>query len=125
MTFSIKQTGSWDDTAKWMAKNANQDPMSILKKYGEEGVSRLSVSTPVESGKTASSWEYAIDETKEGYTIRWYNTNKPDGVPVVILLQYGHGTKDGGYVQGRDFINGPTRAVFDRMASELWKEVKR
>ena len=97
--------------------------MGILDKYGREGVEALSAATPVDSGKTASSWKYDIEHSSRGASISFSNTNINKGVNIAIILQYGHGTRNGGYVQGRDYINPAIQPVFDRIVNEAWKEV--
>ena len=95
----------------------------ILDKYGHAGVSALAGATPMESGKTANSWTYEI-ETKGGYsTITFLNTNVNNGVNIALILQYGHGTGTGGWVEGRDYINPAIRPVFDKLADDAWKEI--
>lgn len=84
----------------------------------------LSKATPVDTGKTASSWSYEIVVTREGYTIYWDNSNVNRGISIALLLQYGHGTRNGGFVEGRDYINPALRPIFDQMADEAWREVK-
>ncbi len=121
---NVTHSGSFHNLDRWMSRVSNIDPLDILHKYGREGVTRLSMATPYYTGQTASSWNYAIDRTSQGYSIQWFNTERSEGVPVVILLQYGHATRNGGYVQGIDFINEPTRRIFEKMAQELWKEVR-
>lgn len=95
----------------------------ILEKYAKLGVSVLSSATPVDSSLTSQSWGYEVKVENGSYSITWTNSNVQNGVPVVILLQYGHATKNGGYVQGYDFINPSLRPVFDQLSNELWKEV--
>lgn len=97
--------------------------MKILDKYGQAGVNALSAATPIDSGATASSWYYEITESKGNYTITWSNSNVADGVPIVILIQYGHATKNGGYVQGIDFINPTLKPMFKKIADDAWMEV--
>lgn len=99
--------------------------MSILKKYGEIGVSRLKSATPVKSSKTANSWAYKITNKGKDYSIQFYNTNIVNGANIAILLQYGHGTKHGGYVHGKDYINPAVKSTFEEMTNELIKEVGR
>ena len=95
-----------------------------LHKYGTEGVAALAAATPEDTGETARSWRYRIKYTANGLKIEWYNTNKVgDGIPVAILLQYGHATKNGCWIEGRDYINPVTQPIFDRMAKEVWAEV--
>lgn len=98
---------------------------SQLDKYGREGVKALSEATPVDTGKTASSWYYEIDRRNGSLSISFYNSNINKGVPIAIILQYGHGTKNGGWVQGRDYINPAIQPIFDRIADEAWEEVTR
>ena len=94
---------------------------SVLDKYGRQGVAALQMYTPKDSGETANSWKYEIFNLG----IAWSNTNVTDnGTPVAILLQYGHGTKNGGYVQGRDYINPALQPIFDEIADNCWKEVE-
>ena len=93
--------------------------LQIFNKYGQKGVQALSSATPVDSGKTASSWNYEI----RGTSIYWTNDNINKGVNIAVILQYGHGTRNGGYVQGRDYINPAIRPIFDSMVDEIWKEV--
>ena len=95
----------------------------ILEKYGQMGVEALRSATPIDSGKTAESWGYEISVGKEGATIYWTNTNQNKGVYIAVILQYGHGTGTGGYVQGIDYINPAIRPVFDKIAEEAWMEV--
>ena len=95
----------------------------MLEKYGQEGVKILSEATPVDSGKTANSWDYKIVKTKSTTTIEWINTNVVDGVSIAIILQYGHGTENGGYIQGRDYINPIMRPLFDKLLDEMWRGV--
>lgn len=87
------------------------------------GVDALSAATPVDTGKTAASWGYVITRTSDTATITWTNSNVNNGVPIALILQYGHGTGTGGYVKGRDYIKPAIRPVFDELANELWKEV--
>lgn len=94
-----------------------------LEQYAAEGVKALSLATPVNSGETASSWSYEIKDDGETTTIEFHNSNIKNGFPVAIMLQYGHGTGTGGYVQGRDYINPVIRPLFDKIAENAWKEV--
>lgn len=96
---------------------------SILDKYGRKGVSALAAATPVDSGLTASSWSYEIENTKESAKITFNNSNIQNGVPIAIILQYGHGTGTGGWVQGRDYINPAIQPIFDQIVDDAWKEV--
>ena len=100
-------------------KNARQ----ILNKYGKRGVDALSKNTPVETGVTAASWNYEIHESKGKYEIVWTNSNVNKGVSIAVLIQYGHGTRNGRYVSGIDYINPALAKIFDQMADEVWREV--
>lgn len=96
---------------------------NILTKYANEGVNALRSATPVQTGKTANSWSYKIERTGSGASIFWTNSNINNGVNIAVILQYGHGTGTGGYVQGRDYINPAMRPVFDKIADSAWREV--
>ena len=123
MLVTFKNRGDFSKTDKFFNRLLRRDYLNVLEKYGQQGVAALSASTPVKTGKTASSWEYIITHTPTESKIEWVNTNVVAGTNVVILLQYGHGTKNGGYVVGRDFINPALKPIFDKMADEAWKEV--
>jgi hypothetical protein len=119
----IKHKGNFNKTEKFLRGAVTSDYVRILEKYGREGVTALASATPIDSGETANSWDYEIRPFPGGVVICWINTNIIDGVPVAILLQYGHGTRNGGYVYGRDYINTAIRPIFDRISNELWREV--
>ncbi len=97
----------------------------LLDKYGKDGVAALSSATPVDSGNTVNSWYYEIENKKGQVRINFLNSNINQGVPIAIILQYGHGTGTGGWVQGRDYINPAIQPVFDRILQDIWKEVTR
>lgn len=97
--------------------------VEILKRYGQEGVRALASATPVDSGATAAAWDYEIEQNGDSYSIYWTNSNVNDGVPIAVILQYGHGTGTGGYVQGIDYINPAMQPVFERIANDAWEEV--
>lgn len=122
---SFTQKGDFAKTFQFLNSSKKININSILSKYGEMGVSALSRNTPMDSGKTANSWYYKITEKNNKTTITWYNKNVVNGVNIAIILQYGHGTKNGGYVSGRDYINPALKTIFDNMADEVWKEVTR
>lgn len=119
----ITSKGSFQKTKSFLKKASKIDYRSILEKYAKEGVRALERATPVDTGLTARSWDYEISVTRSGYSISWTNSNVVDGVPIAIILQYGHGTRNGGYVQGIDYINPAIRPIFDKIQEELWKEV--
>ena len=121
---SLSSTGSFKKTRTFLNYLKGNDIMSILNSYGKQGVSALSAATPVESGLTADSWYYEVEKKSGSYTIRWCNNNTRSGVPIAILLQYGHGTGTGGYVSGRDYINPAIKPVFDNISDAVWKAVK-
>ena len=120
---TFKQTGNFNKTIRFIEKNNILQYKQILDRYAREGLMALQAATPVESGETATSWNYKI--TQKGTTIKitWTNSHVVDGVPIAILLQYGHATRNGGYVQGKDYINPALKPVFDKIAEEAWKEV--
>ena len=119
----ITQKGDFKKATSYLEKLKDAIQLSSFDKYGREGVSALSSATPVDSGKTASSWYYKIERTKNTISIAFYNSNVNKGVPIAIILQYGHGTGTGGWVEGRDYINPAIQPIFDKMAEEAWKEV--
>ncbi len=124
----IKVKGSYDKTEKFLKDN--ETPLirlrNVLEKYGREGISALSADTPVDAGETASSWDYRIEEAPGRISLVFTNNNTTyTGIPIAILLQYGHGNGRGGYVQGRDYINPSIQPVFDKLAEAAWKEVNK
>lgn len=119
----ISQKGDFKKSITYMEKLKEAIQLSSFDKYGQAGVNALSSATPVDSGKTASSWYYKIERTKNTISIAFYNSNVNKGVPIAIILQYGHGTGTGGWVLGRDYINPAIQPIFDKMAEEAWKEV--
>lgn len=121
----IVHRGNFKNTERFLRKNKKLDISDILKIYGELGVEALSANTPVESGETANSWSYEIVKDRDGWRIYWRNSHVNKGIPIAILIQYGHGTGTGGYVEGRDFINPALRPVFDELANKAWEEVTR
>lgn len=120
---AIKQTGDFKKVDKFLKRMNKADFRKYLQRYAEVGVSRLSSATPIDSGETAASWGYEIHKSGGTYKITWTNSHINKGVAIAILIQYGHGTGGGAYVQGRDFINPAIRPVFDKIAEEIWKEV--
>lgn len=120
---TIKQSGDFKKTEKFLKQVTMSKYLHIFEKYGRQGVIALSEATPIESGETSKSWNYKIKRTSRGITITWTNSHIIDGVPIAIILQYGHGTRNGGYVQGRDYINPIVKPIFDQIISDIWKEV--
>lgn len=125
MNISIKSKGDWNKTFSFLDKASKVFfNKSLLNRYGEMGVRALREATPKDTGDTANSWSYEIEENNGSVRIIWKNdSTTKDGIPIVVLLHYGHGTRNGGYVQGRDFINPAMRPVFDKIAKEAWEEV--
>ena len=120
---TITSKKGWNKTEKLLKNSLGDKWFSVLEKYGSQGVQALSAATPTESGKTASSWDYKIVKKGGKVSVIWNNSNIKDGVNIAVILQYGHGTGTGGYVQGRDYINPALRPIFDAMADAAWKEV--
>lgn len=121
ITFAGK--GDFSKTNRYFEKLLKAIKLDNMDKYGRAGVAALSSATPVDSGKTASSWSYQIEQSSSSVSIQFLNSNINKGVPIAIILQLGHGTGTGGYVQGRDYINPAIQPIFDQMAEEAWKEV--
>ena len=121
--FFLSSKGDFKNLEKLLKKSLGRDYRSVLDKYGQQGVQALSAATPVDSGKTASSWSYNIVERNDSLSVEWYNTNINKGVNIAIILQYGHATRNGGYVAGRDYINPALQPIFDKLADAAWKEV--
>lgn len=120
---SFRQKGDFSKTARYLERLKKSVRAEILEKYGREGVNALSSATPVDSGLTAASWYYKIEDAKDSISIQFLNSNQNDGVLIAIILQYGHGTGTGGWVQGRDYINHALQPIFDKLSEEVWKEV--
>ena len=120
---SFKCAGNYNKTNSFLEKMLSVTKMDELDKYGKAGVKALSAATPTDTGETANSWSYEIIRSKNGATISWINSHVDNGVNVAIILQYGHGTRNGGWVEGRDYINPAMQSIFDAMAESAWKEV--
>ena len=117
--------GDFKKTRKFLMKSQQMDFDSLLKTYAEEGVNALKSATPVRTGKTADSWSYEIIKTRKQISICWNNSNINEGVPIAVIIEYGHGTGWGGYVQGRPYISPTIQPVFDKISESIWKEVTR
>ena len=120
---SFKHKGDFSKLTKFLEKSKNAIKIGVLDRYGEEGVKALAAATPVDTGLTASSWYYKIEHGTGSVTISFHNSNIQNGVPIAVILQYGHGTGNGGWVQGRDYINPAVQPIFDKIANNAWKEV--
>ncbi len=123
--FKINSKGTFDRTEKILKSFLNKEyiPLDILEKYGRKGVEALSSATPRRTGLTASSWDYVIKNKNGQYELSWYNTNIQNGLPIAIILNYGHGTSNGSYVVGRNYIEPAIAPILDEIAEEVWKEV--
>lgn len=121
----IRQKGGFKKLTSFLEKAKESFDIGILDEYGKKGVAALSSATPVDTGLTASSWFYKIENKNGVAKIEFHNSNVQKGVLIALILQYGHGTKNGGYVVGRDYINPAIQPVFDELAENAWKEVTR
>lgn len=117
--------GDFSKTNKYLRDVKEAARVKILEEYGERGVSALSSATPVDTGLAATSWRYKVSRGEAGSRIEFFNSDIENGFPVAIMLQYGHGTGTGGWVEGRDYINPAIQPIFDELAEEAWKEVTR
>ena len=120
---TFRQKGDFSKLTRFLERAKESVKLGDLDKYGKAGVAALSSATPIDSGKTANSWSYQIINKNGSAEIVFKNSNIQNGVPIAIILQYGHGTKNGGWVQGRDYINPAIRPIFDNLANEAWKGV--
>lgn len=119
----VKQGGDFKKTEKFLKKSFGRDYLTVLEKYGQQGVAALSAATPIDTGLTSISWSYKIIQNEGTISVVWENSNIQKGINIAIILQYGHGTRNGGYVSGRDYINPALKPIFDKMADAAWKEV--
>lgn len=124
MPISFESRGSFQNTERYLDKLRKLELRRILEKYGQQGVDALAAATPVRTGLAARSWGYQVTRGIGGWTIAWTNSDQENGgFPVAVMIQYGHGTGTGGWVQGIDYINPALRPIFNQMADEVWKEV--
>lgn len=119
----FRHKGNFNKVEKFFNRVRGARYLNILDKYGQEGVLALASATPVDSGKTASSWTYEIVHGVSSTTISWSNSNVNQGVNIALILQYGHGTGNGAFITGIDYINPAMKTIFDRIAEETWREV--
>lgn len=125
MSIKVKSRGSFKNLEKFLEKHSHDVFRAMLENYGKVGVEALASATPVDSGITKDSWYYEIRETETSTFLSWHNSNVTNrGVPIVILLRYGHATNNGGYVEGYDFIDPSIRPVFDGFTNSMWEEVR-
>lgn len=120
---TFRQKGDFSKLTRYLERAKEVVKLGDLDKYGREGVAALASATPVDTGQTANSWYYEIVNRNGSATITFNNSNIQNGVPIAIILQYGHGTRNGGWVQGRDYINPAIQPIFDKIANEAWREV--
>lgn len=120
---SFRQKGDFSKLTRYLERAKEVARIGDLDKYGRQGVAALESATPKDTGLTSKSWKYKIKQSKGSVSISFYNTNIQNGVPIAILLQYGHGTRNGGWVQGRDYINPAIQPIFDEIVKSAWKEV--
>ena len=121
----FKQKGDFSKALKYLNDVKKASVVDVLKRFGKEGVAALASATPVKTGKTANSWYYEIEHTKDSATISFNNSNIQNGVPIAVILNYGHGTRNGGWVEGRRYIDPSIQPIFDKIADEAWREVVR
>ena len=119
----FRQKGDFSNLNRFFEKAKNVIKIGELDKYGREGVAALASATPVDSGLTADSWYYEVEHQNGKASINFYNSNLNEGVPIAIILQYGHGTRNGGFVEGIDYINPAIRPIFEKIANDAWREV--
>lgn len=120
---SFRQKGDFSKLSSYLERAKEAAKLGVLDKYGAKGVAALSSATPVDTGLTANSWSYKIERGNGSVSIVFNNSNIQNGVPIAIILQYGHGTGTGGWVEGRDYINPAIQPVFDQIAESAWEEV--
>ena len=120
---TFRQKGDFSKLTRYLERAKEVAKLGDLDKYGRAGVAALASATPVDTGLTASSWYYEISNKNGSAMISFHNSNIQNGIPIAIILQYGHGTRNGGWVEGRDYINPAIRPIFDRIADDAWKEV--
>lgn len=123
MGISFTTSGSYAKTFGFLHSITERRIFSVMDRYGPVGVAALAAATPKDSGVTAQSWDYTISEKNGVHAIEWHNSHIVGGVNVAILIQYGHGTGTGGYVQGHDYINPVTKTIFDQILADIQKEV--
>jgi len=120
---SFTHKGSFKKTNNVLVKAIGVNYRAMLERYGQEGVAALEKATPKDTGETASSWYYTLRDTRGGTELAWMNSHRNDGVPIALVIQYGHVTRNGGYIQGIDYINPTIKPIFDKIANDVWKGV--
>ena len=120
---TFRQKGDFSKLTNYLERLKEAANIGVLDKYGKAGVAALASATPTDTGETASSWYYEIERQNGSVSIIFKNSHVNKGVNVAIILQYGHGTGTGGWVEGRDYINPAIQPVFDKIAEDAWREV--
>lgn len=123
MPITVTSKGNWASTHQWLTGLLSDKQYAALGKYGPIGVRALAQATPKETGELANSWTFNIEQSAGRYVMSWTNTDVNDGQQIAILLQYGHGVRGGGFVEGRDYINPAMQPIFDKMVDDMWKVV--
>lgn len=125
MSVSVKVSGTYNKTYEFLRRMQSPNRFKALEKYGPKGVAALKQATPEDSGETANAWYYEIVNRPGYFSIHWLNSHieEPGTIPIAAIIQYGHGTRQGGYVQGRDYINPALKPIFDQIVSDMWREV--
>ena len=119
----ISCKGDFSKSLRYLERVRHAVRLGYFDQFGKEGVAALASATPIDSGKTASSWYYTIEQSSTAVSIIFHNSNIQNGVPIAIILQYGHGTGTGGWVEGRDYINPAIQPIFDKIVNDAWREV--
>lgn len=122
---SINSKGDWDATMKFLNQDRSGMVTKILEKYGKIGVKALKEATPVDTGLASGSWYYKIKRKKNRVELQFCNSDRNNGCPIAVILQYGHATRNGGWVEGKDYINPAIQPVFDSIVNEAWREVSK
>ena len=122
---TFRHKGNFKKTDEFLGRAKNGIDVNILHKYGKEGVAALASATPVDTGLTANSWYYKIEQRQGSVAVVFCNSNIQNGVPIAIILHYGHGTRQGGWVQGIDYINSTVKPIFKQLVENAWREVTR
>lgn len=127
MSVSVKVLSDYNQSFEWLRRISGPSKFKILEKYGAVGVAALKQATPKDTGETANAWYYEIVNRPGYFAIHWHNSHleDPGAIPIAAILQYGHGTRQGGYVEGRDYINPALKTTFDQIIADMWREVTR
>lgn len=120
---SFRNKGDFSKTEKFLKKSLGKNYLGVLERYAQQGVAALASATPIDTGETAASWDYDIIQNENGYSIVWKNYHIEKHVNIAVILQYGHATRNGGWVEGIDYINPALQPIFNQLAKSAWKEV--